>query len=644
MSRADRLNVNRPFPYCLYKENLLINVGFLIDKRIFNRYTASQRRRHMAYEYGSTDLDIRNPFKQVGLVQAIRGGVVSIMGIYALLSVKGLVSTNQKIQGWLMLAAGVVLLTAGLTALGRGIFQIMRFFVGRGVPTSLSKNMAKSEAHTVENDVAYTAQQIEQMLQGRKNLTFIEPTDWFSRMIHTLFPKLILMPYTYRNMAQRVVRALAMTLIGFLCFGLTWFSGTTGLSTISKTPILDWVALALTLYLIYTWLSIRKPLERSLQQNTDVTGVKGLVFYITVAILLPFGLLYVHDEVQKLPKLHMDPNLFIPVICVLAVFVAAAFFFLLFQRMNQIDPKTEVSELRDNWQESIHPQEIFINFESIVMANRRYKEVPNRVYREFDARLFEEGSNDKGHFKGEVIQETQPVFRPVEQGVGFSVVRMALTIAGHVLLALAAYWLYRTVGNLEGFEALKKGAEMDAKIMGSVGILIMGLILWTFGSIMANFALAFWAEMQFESLLVYFKCQGTYTASKLSTGTSIYDSTRSENTVVRSSLTPWLIACRVVTCSFAGFGMKNLEYARHIIEMHKSDTDLATIVAEIREFIRSRQAIAGIGNEKDLESASQIYQMNAQTRVGYAKAEATGRIEGMKPQNYIPDNTGDDNP
>jgi len=627
-------------------------VTFFDDKTFITLYNALGKGRGgarrpeneggvMAYEYGSTDLDIRNPFKQTGLIQAVRGGLVSLLGLYSLLEVKGLVETGEKAQGWLTLAVGVILLAGGLTSLGRGIFQIMRFFVGRGVPTSLARNMAKSEAHTVENEVAYTSQQLEQMLQGRKNLTFIEPTDWFSRMIHTLFPKLILMPYTYRNMAQRMVRALAMTAIGFLCFGLTWFSGTTGLSTISKTPILDWVALALTLYLLYTWFSIRKPLERSLQQHTDVAGVKELVAYITCAILLPFVLLYVHDEVTKLPKLHINTDLYIPVICLLAVIAAAAFFFLLFKRMNQIDPKTEVSELRDNWQESLHPQEIFINFESIVMANRRYREIPNRVYREFDARLFEEGSNDKGHFKGEVIQETQPVFQETPHDAGFSLVRTALTIAGHVLLALAAFWLIRTVGNLEGLEALKKGPEMDAKIMGSVGILIMGLILWTFGSIMANFAQAFWAEMQFESLLVYFKCQGTYTASKLSTGTSIYDSTRSENTVVRSSLTPWLISCRVVTCSFAGSGMKNLEHARHIIEMHKADNDLSAIVNEIREFIRSRQAIAGIGNEKDLESASQIYQMNAQTRVGYAKAEA-GAIEGGPPRKVIPDQRGDD--
>ncbi|MDA8137385.1 MAG: hypothetical protein M0036_01925 [Desulfobacteraceae bacterium] len=581
----------------------------------------------MAFEYGSTGLGIQNPFKKVGLIQAIRGAIVSAMGIYCLLMVKGLVETNHKIQGWLTMAAGVVLLAEGLTALGMGIFKIMRFFVGRSVPTSLSKNFAKSEAHMVESDVAYTSQQIEQMLQGRKNLTFTEPADWFARLIHTLLPKLILMPYIYRNMAQRVVKALAHTLIAFLCFALAWFSGTTGLSTINQTTILDWLALALTVYLIHTWLGIRQPLERALQRRSEATRVKDLVLYITVAIFLPFALLYVNNHLVKLPKLHMTPSHFIWVICFLGLVVSAVFFFLLLQRMHRIDALTEVSEYRDNWQESIHPQEMFIHFESIVMANRRFKEVPNRVYREFDARLFEEGSNDKGHFKGEMIQETQPVFKELSHDKGFAIARTVLTVAGHSLLVLAACWLMRTVSSLAALDTLGKGDAMGPVITASAGILMMGAILWTFGGIMANFALALWAEMQFESLIVYFNCQGTYTASKLSTGASIYDSTRSENTVVRSSLTPWIIACRVVTCSFAGSGTKNLEYARHIVEMHKADQDLKAIVGEIVDFMKSRQAIAGIGNQKDLDAASHIYQVNAQTRVGYARAKEIGRIE-----------------
>ncbi|PPT10886.1 hypothetical protein CKA32_007133 [Geitlerinema sp. FC II] len=45
--------------------------------------------------------------------------------------------------------------------------------------------------------------------------------------------------------------------------------------------------------------------------------------------------------------------------------------------MDLVTPQTEVSEFRANMQESVHPNEIFINIENIVLANRRYKEVPN---------------------------------------------------------------------------------------------------------------------------------------------------------------------------------------------------------------------------------------------------------------------------
>ena len=41
----------------------------------------------MAYDYGSESLGIRNPFKAEGLLRAIRGLVVSLLGINPLLQV-----------------------------------------------------------------------------------------------------------------------------------------------------------------------------------------------------------------------------------------------------------------------------------------------------------------------------------------------------------------------------------------------------------------------------------------------------------------------------------------------------------------------------------------------------------------------------
>ena len=50
-----------------------------------------------------------------------------------------------------------------------------------------------------------------------------------------------------------------------------------------------------------------------------------------------------------------------------------------------------------------------------------------------------------------------------------------------------------------------------------------------------------------------------------------------------------------------------------VLSFEKSDDTLAAILGELDEFFASREAIAGV-NEVDLKSASQIFQMNEQTR------------------------------
>ena len=139
-------------------------------------------------------------------------------------------------------------------------------------------------------------------------------------------------------------------------------------------------------------------------------------------------------------------------------------------------------------------------------------------------------------------------------------------------------------------------------------------ILWLFGRILANAAHLFWAEIQFNSLMVYFQCTGTYTESRLTTGKGVYDSTESQNLVVRSSMTFWVLASRLMTSTFAGTGTRNLEFPRYVLELHKAGEDLDTIIDELRGFAQQREAIASINNEKDLAAADRIFQVNQQTR------------------------------
>ncbi|MGX5201236.1 hypothetical protein [Aliikangiella sp. IMCC44632] len=558
----------------------------------------------MAFEYGSDTLGIKNPFKFEGLILTIRGAIVTILGVVAILAVKDLVNEGDKAAGWLSLGMGVLLLGNGVVAAARGIFKMLRFFVGRSVPASLASNMGKSEAHVRENYIAYHDKHLEQMLMGRKNLTFVEPQGWLARLIHTLMPRLLFMPFPIRTAAQNLSSALIYTLLAFLCYGLAWFSGTTGLTNINDTPIMSWLSIVLASFLFVIWSGRRSPLKRVAQVSVASAGASGVIMMVVVSILLPVGLSYIHHNVTALPELPFSATAYIMTMTLLGLLAASYGLLVTFLRASKADPKTEVSEFRKNWQESIHPQEIFINFENIVMANRRYKEIPNRVYRDFDANLVEQGSNDKGKFDGEMIQETQPVYREIPMHPWFKSLRIAGTIAGELLLVIAAIMFYQAI---ESVTALK------SQPIVAFDAIIYPVLIWIFGRIISNTAHIFWAEMHFESLIVYFQCKGTYAESKLSTGTSIHDSTRSENVVVRSSMTPWIITSKLITSCFAESGTNNLEYYRRILELHKADDDLDKITQEMREFLGDRETIASI-NDKDLASAGTIYQVNQETR------------------------------
>ena len=188
-----------------------------------------------------------------------------------------------------------------------------------------------------------------------------------------------------------------------------------------------------------------------------------------------------------------------------------------------------------------------------------------------------------------------------------------------MLLAYKAIDLVNFIGN-QNINDLKTAlnstnlSQTAGLLVAMVNLLLIAGILKAFARLLSNAAHVFFAEMQFESLLVYFKCEGTFTESKISTGTGIHDSTRSENTLVRSSITPWVIVSRIVSSTFAATGLKNLEHPRHILEMHKDEEQLSAIKNDIVGFLKDRESIASITSERDLGNASQLYQLNQQTR------------------------------
>ncbi len=617
----------------------------------------------MAFAYRSKNLGLKNPFKLEGKITAIRGALQSIVGITLLVLASGIVKEDAG-AGWVLMLFGVLTRAVGIKVLAGAIYANLRFFVGRNHPTSLAKNYSKSERSTSQeeaNDVAYSASSLEEMLVGRKNSTFVEPVGFLSRLLHSFFPKLLFLPYPIRNMAQRLFGAAVSTLVALIAYGLVAFVSLAGFAGEGGELAFPIYSAILMIYILLCWRKAGKPIPRSAEHNVEALGSGALAKIISLSFILPVAIgLSVSwlMEQGKVNKVELDqlfgqiPNLnsgyYLVVMLVLAILSTALISVMVKARATQANPIAEVSELRENWQESVHPNEIFINLDNLVMANRRYKEVPNRVYRELDPSL-EAQIEGKGGFSGELIHEVQPKVRSMALGDAFTKSRLitlllgnAIYIAALVCTVLLAYsfidifhfFVNNKVNNFEDVFNSTNRFEALSLFMSSLHILLIGALLRAFAQLLTSNAHLFFAEMQFESLLVYFKCEGTFTESKISTGKGINDSTQSENILVRSSITPWVIVSKVISTTFAATGMKNLEHPRHIIELHKDDNQLAEIKADVVSFLKDRESIASITSERDLGNASQLYQLNEQTR---AKVEGavSARLQQEQGGAYI---------
>jgi hypothetical protein len=590
----------------------------------------------MAYDFGSQTLGIKNPFKKEGLFKAVAGVLVALLGIFTLIQVASELKAD-KVVGWAYVIIGFYLLISGVRHTSVGFIQLFRYFVGRSVPTSLAENKSPSEQESAKyerNALQYDAKTLYSMMMGRKNTTFTEPVGFLGRFVHSIFPKLTFLPHPLRMMAQEIAGMVINYLTGIVSFLIVFFIVTAGLAgetaALFAMPI---VGTLLLLYLVISWSSAARAIQRTSQTVLKSSGGASFGVIIAASIMIPIvaGVyldewLIVSDNTQQIFTeasgiFNAWANL--GLLTIATFVVLAAVLPLLFARMANASPQTEVSEYRENMQESVHPNEVFINIENIVLANRRYKEMPNRIYREFDPKLIEQ-SDGKGSFNGQLLIETQPALAEEENNSKQDNKKTILSTIGQiafVISAIAFYYLGQNIISAIGAFDSWKLATTNSNLtffLQALSSALFTLFAWlTFKSaakILDAASHLFWGEMHFASLLMHLNTEGTYTESKLSTGMSIHDSTRSENTVVRSSITPWIITTRIKTSIFATSGMKNLEQPRYIMSMAKNDQELDSIVDEIKSFLKEREAIAAITNERDLSNASQIHQINQQSR------------------------------
>lgn len=575
----------------------------------------------MAFQYGSDSPQINNPFKLEGLLYLICGSIITILSLFPIISIRSKILEKGLAFGWMTVFIGLIVLSVGIHFLAKGIIKMSRFYVGRGVPTSLAKNLAKSEKHTNEPNVYYNSKELEQMIMGRKNITFREPVTLLERVVYGIFPNFLFLPVAMRNYLHILIRNVGATLIVFIFYLLAILSGSIGLTLLTESSFTEYLGIAVCIYLLILWLktplSVKKVTNKKIFFGTNkhiaVLIVLSIIAPAIGEVLLRYGITF--------PEAPFNPVWAIVLTVLLIVIVTLSTLFMAKLRSDISDPKTEVSESRDHWVENVHPKDFFRALD-MDLADFRYKEIPNRIYRELNPTLHMEGSMDKGSFRGDTIQETQPIVQEKYYPPLLEKTRLITAIVGHIFVFLACLLL----------------VLLDARLTGSFqlsylfNIIFYPSILGIAGVSLLTLAHLYWGEILFKSYMIQFQGEGTYTESKLSVGMAITDSVRSENTVVRTSYSSWLLVTELLTSTQARSGTNSFTNARYIMSMYKADGLMSQLLERIREFLDNRELIAVTGSEKDGEAIKSLYAINSAKPNEKKLEELTGSEKKAIPQ------------
>lgn len=598
----------------------------------------------MAFEYGTQKLNIRNPFRFEGLVRSVRGLVLTAIGVYLLLQIQPLLSTD-KTQAWLSLAIGSVFVIGGFKALGVGLFQVMRFFVGRAAPASLTKNIAR-EAVQEKEPTLYTAQTIHNMLMSKSNPTFTEPQGWFARAVHSVFPGLIVTPWPIRNTAKTLVMKITRSLIAlgaFLIASLVVvmvFAGSDGGEAGSAVISLAF-QMVLLVYLALVWVKLGNPLARENMTKLHSYTSGGLALVVIGAIVIPVlmaqGWIAFWDNmrlgdrvafIELLPSIEpifrTGTLLTLTIVC--AAGLAAIAVVLIRSRIRMVEIKTSSSEKNSSWRFDLHPRQIFTTLRDLVLMQRREQELPNRMY--LDTNDTGQANRDNEQFNGDLITEIQPVVEEVPESAVMRYSRIAGTVTAQVLMLIGAILFWQgadsVLSHMNTWDQLisqRAGVEQVISQLfipagGTAALLLAGLLMMGFGRTLDRICHMFWAEIFFRSKVFDFHCEGTVMRATHYRGADRH-SASSEQDVFTFDATYFALAADAVTSTFAVSGQYNLEQPRYVLSMSPCDGFMNSVMGDLEEQFRRRDE--EIQNEK---------QADKEQRLDYIRQEQEARRTG----------------
>lgn len=542
-----------------------------------------------------------NPFKFEGYCYIVNGIITSILGIILLFGVKEQVTSGGDASLWAIFLGGFILVSIGLFFIGYGFVRILRFFIGKDVPKILTNNDLK------------------EMLQQNMNSTYYIPKGT-QHFLESLFFRLSETPEWIRVIALIIFDRALFSLGLFIIFGFSIFSGYTGLTNITSTPVADWLCLLLAVYLFKVWVGASKQimfLSKRIESDKIFlfSKIKRLVSYLVIAILAPVIMLQF-----SLPEIPFSVAPWVMFEGILILLIMMLILIVVITRIPKDETEASVTKEPINLQVSLHPKGLFHSLEDF-MKSYGYIKYPMAV----EPRLISEGSRDKGSFHGHVLYETTP-FRIENDGTSRVKNRASfVTVLSHLFFIYGVYMI---------FISLNKGQISFNGIFNTD--LVSGIIILVFSYILISSMKIFFGEFTYKSNLIFFEIDGTYTESVFRSGKAVHDSHESENKVVNSDM---MVKVNLSQIHSATLGLAG---ERYVTDMRENASLNSEIQLHLTDFIERRRTISSFSNEADLLAASNITKMNAISQNIKSQMTSTDLLQDQK-TNLLSNNSSENN-
>ena len=536
----------------------------------------------MSYEFSSESkrLDLPNPFKIENYFLILTSAIMVGVAIWLLMLGRTAIAEGNGFNSYLPTIIGILMLVGGLSYCGWALSQL-RFFFGRDEPKNIDViNPSMSAKSTGVDMLRETIRQ--------NALTYIEPKGALNGLLYSKIPNLIFAPLPIQLFAQRQFHNMLAIVAITLSLLISWLS-------LSDEQSIIWVGL---FFFIISVAIVTKHLKNRTQQQSEL-GIKGLVGLVIMAILSPVLL---PKLTQSLPALHFA-NLTVQTLALLVLtLIAITLFFIALIKQMVPPPKTTSACNQQSFSMNCSPVQL-VDEADRVLLNNWTEQIPNRSLSHVLPTITHGAMNTVGDFRGEVIEETQPMpndelrkqtFKSALENPRYKGL-IWLDVLGVIITTLGIGYIAYFVKNYNILNF----------VIQDLGVATFGLGLIALGTFCFKSAHTLWGRFDFVSKITWIEMLGNYQSAKMDYGNVISDRVKTEKQIINVEN----MTLRVWICEIDSVALNKGE-SRYITAMRGLNDDATYFANHLIQFAKNQSIIIAPDSQVDQQKIAAMALMN----------------------------------